>query len=1328
MKSRQSEEDKEELNLLSPKGPRQDQQPLKMPSPIPEITFDMPRGDESSLPLKALEIPSKYQSHGKSPQIEQLHRMKLPNVQYDKEGDSFSSEEEKLNVTDTFDQMQNSLMVRKKSYRFMSIIQNKSDARKSTLNSKRLSHNNLNTNNKLLTNEYQQQPVRFVETPLSNYNQQSHQSPGSEYLQQNQRKQQNTNQLLFPIYNNNEKKPTALTQNNPINKQSKNQLTKNTIQQNLKQPQTQVLLTIPKSKNQAQATNKKFMSSNFNSNGNEQNNYQLQNTEKRSTKISNEISKILQNNKNQRNSQNTSLNDEIQLIHANLRDIDQKQTARIGNDDNNNILDGLNNEISEIKRISHRDRLTSKSNIIFKSFDGNNFGNNDNRNQQKQEYYQKHQIGRQEEKRNLNNSELKDSNVEMLNELRRDIDNLIMSSIMIDSSNVQSKNKNLGRNQQAQKDVQKAIKQEDRFFGEQFSDMTMRENFTNAEDHHSMRSFMSIIKKGNGETTVNPSDFKLKQSDHSYYDELGRHIQKIIDNSKRGDVIELPAETISVHSLYICRPITLIGKPGTVIEINGGSIVIDFNSTTRKSQNVMSQSLNQIIQQQSKDNNVPLKRTEVVIFQEIHIVFNRNKAAEDDLQKEMHMKQSTGIIIKNNKNPSSGMEEDQQKDINQKTGQLDSSIDSQISGKKGILSCFVVENDSFLEITDCYVLSIKDPLQIQKEKDAFIKAQAAGISVNYEENIDVEDCCFAMNTLSIYPSQKQGITKGEIELQSDFIGVISLNSTTISDFYNGIIGGYNSIINLDKSSIINSRGTAIKMIHPRIFKISSSVIQKCEEDALDIKILQPSKEKYNQQQELEQKQMGQQRKILIQANRFVQVKNHSIYIQQISQDQYKEQKFFTAGMFNQNTFNQERQNILLLNVLIKIYNNKIYGSLKDQMVFKSLKIKNLEIAKNDILKNQGHGIHLMDVQCFQNDPKRVVIRNNQLTEIKTGNAIHIEASSCHIDHNLITKNTGDGIFITTHSNISQSLSNSHQTNLQIPNIQPFEFEGLVEVQESYLKFNEGNGILASQLSQNQNGMETGNDSSHQLSSNTDTYKNKQLGQMMNTKLPLDTKKLLKTHFKNANLIIHDTEIWGNKGDGLKIKLLKTHILNCKIRQNVSGAISMEATQLTEQLVQIYADSQRTNDIKGKIYGDIGLLYPKIMIQDDIYTLSEIIKKQACQVFLEGRDLHSNQINSSYNVTGNNSQQSIRGCFGFGGNNSTGQNSDRDSSDNRNVRSNKHQQHKTTKGEEYYKTSDSNVSKCMFCRPRQLSRASSQEGTAPVQEPKSQNQNTSKNRL
>lgn len=56
---------------------------------------------------------------------------------------------------------------------------------------------------------------------------------------------------------------------------------------------------------------------------------------------------------------------------------------------------------------------------------------------------------------------------------------------------------------------------------------------------------------------------------------------------------------------------------------------------------------------------------------------------------------------------------------------------------------------------------------------------------------------------------------------------------------------------------------------------------------------------------------------------------------------------------------------------------------------------------------------------------------------------------------------------------------------------------------------------------------------------------------------------MKNQFKNSHVILFDTEVWGNKGDGLKLKLIKTHILNCKIRQNIAGAISMDATPYTE---------------------------------------------------------------------------------------------------------------------------------------------------------------------
>jgi hypothetical protein len=81
-----------------------------------------------------------------------------------------------------------------------------------------------------------------------------------------------------------------------------------------------------------------------------------------------------------------------------------------------------------------------------------------------------------------------------------------------------------------------------------------------------------------------------------------------------------------------------------------------------------------------------------------------------------------------------------------------------------------------------------------------------------------------MNLNSILPLI--GIQKPNITIQSkeDYVGVISLCSTTVSDFYFGLLGGYNSIINCDKSSFINMRGTSIKMIKPQIVKITSSVI------------------------------------------------------------------------------------------------------------------------------------------------------------------------------------------------------------------------------------------------------------------------------------------------------------------------------------------------------------------------------------------------------------------------------------------------------------------------------------------------------------------------
>jgi len=91
--------------------------------------------------------------------------------------------------------------------------------------------------------------------------------------------------------------------------------------------------------------------------------------------------------------------------------------------------------------------------------------------------------------------------------------------------------------------------------------------------------------------------------------------------------------------------------------------------------------------------------------------------------------------------------------------------------KKGYIGCFLIENDSFLEIRDCFIKSVKDPSQIEKEKEEVIMKSIEGNPLI--ELTDVEDCCFCMNINSIIPASKEN-KRSEIELSPEYVGVISL--------------------------------------------------------------------------------------------------------------------------------------------------------------------------------------------------------------------------------------------------------------------------------------------------------------------------------------------------------------------------------------------------------------------------------------------------------------------------------------------------------------------------------------------------------------------------
>jgi hypothetical protein len=56
----------------------------------------------------------------------------------------------------------------------------------------------------------------------------------------------------------------------------------------------------------------------------------------------------------------------------------------------------------------------------------------------------------------------------------------------------------------------------------------------------------------------------------------GFDLQGKLDETESGGIIELPAEKIVIEELYIKRPVTIVGKPGTLISVQGAGIIVDF--------------------------------------------------------------------------------------------------------------------------------------------------------------------------------------------------------------------------------------------------------------------------------------------------------------------------------------------------------------------------------------------------------------------------------------------------------------------------------------------------------------------------------------------------------------------------------------------------------------------------------------------------------------------------------------------------------------------------------------------------------------------------------
>ena len=78
-----------------------------------------------------------------------------------------------------------------------------------------------------------------------------------------------------------------------------------------------------------------------------------------------------------------------------------------------------------------------------------------------------------------------------------------------------------------------------------------------------------------------------KELDLSHFpqtaEDAGAKLQDSLLRAEAGSVVVLPPVHLRVNTLRLCNPLTLKGSPGTILELTGGSIVVDFSSQSRES-------------------------------------------------------------------------------------------------------------------------------------------------------------------------------------------------------------------------------------------------------------------------------------------------------------------------------------------------------------------------------------------------------------------------------------------------------------------------------------------------------------------------------------------------------------------------------------------------------------------------------------------------------------------------------------------------------------------------------------------------------------------------
>ena len=119
------------------------------------------------------------------------------------------------------------------------------------------------------------------------------------------------------------------------------------------------------------------------------------------------------------------------------------------------------------------------------------------------------------------------------------------------------------------------------------------------------------------------------ESDHSKL-KSGEWLIQRVKNSQRNEIIYLQEKTYKFHSLHIHHPISIIGKAGTVLEVDGGQIKIDFGDNNEELGPEYVEKKDPFKPWIEQGTPLTIKKLKVAKIHVCEILFNRTKASQEN--------------------------------------------------------------------------------------------------------------------------------------------------------------------------------------------------------------------------------------------------------------------------------------------------------------------------------------------------------------------------------------------------------------------------------------------------------------------------------------------------------------------------------------------------------------------------------------------------------------------------------------------------------------------------------------------------------------------------